>query len=109
MKYTFLALAFAAVGTVAGSASATEIQPGVVTVSCWHGPWQAVIWDRPNPVFVESLIAVGYDYPNAYAIAQRICRDPEGVGRPDYLKAEMEKVLGEAPMWKKPRAAYGKY
>lgn len=42
-----------------------------VIVSCYRGPWNDVIWDRPNAVFIDSLVAVGYQYERAYAIARR--------------------------------------
>ena len=68
-----------------------------VVVSCFRGPWEDVIWDRPNAVFVDSLVSVGYDFPTAHAIAERVCRDSELVGDTDGLKAEMERILRERP------------
>ena len=56
-----------------------------------------MIWDRPEPVFTESLVAVGYDYANAYAIANRICRDPALVDNNAALKAAMEDIIAKAP------------
>ena len=41
----------------------------VIHVSCYRGPWNDVIWDRPNSVFVDSLVAVGYDFSTAHAVA----------------------------------------
>ena len=32
---------------------------GTVVVSCFRGPWRETIWDHPEPVFVDSLRAVG--------------------------------------------------
>ena len=66
-----------------------------IVVSCWRGPWQEVIWDRPNAVFVDTLVSVGYDYSTADAIATRICRDPNLVGRPGALKATMERIWAD--------------
>ncbi|WP_108485006.1 hypothetical protein [Oceaniglobus ichthyenteri] len=76
---------------------------GTVTVSCYRGPWNDVIWDRPNGVFIDSLVAVGYDLPTAHAIGERICRDPALVYNPDRLRAEAIRVLRNSP------ARRGKY
>jgi hypothetical protein len=70
---------------------------GVVTVSCFRGPWELVYWDKPEGIFIDSLVNVGYDYPSALAIATRICREQALVGRPDLMKAEMERIIAEAP------------
>lgn len=70
---------------------------GTVYVSCYRGPWHDVIWDRPEAVFTESLVDVGYDYPSALAIATRICRDITLVGDNAALKAAMEQIIDEAP------------
>ena len=66
-----------------------------IVVSCWRGPWREVIWDRPNGVFVDSLISVGYDYASAHAIAQRVCRDKTLVNNPGALKATMERIWAD--------------
>ncbi|MCJ7872766.1 hypothetical protein Q4577_08140 [Marinovum sp. 2_MG-2023] len=63
-----------------------------IVVSCFRGPWNDVIWDRPNPVFIDSLVAIGYDFPNAHAIAERVCRDPALVGNPEGLKSTMLRI-----------------
>ncbi|OWU85768.1 hypothetical protein ATO6_02315 [Oceanicola sp. 22II-s10i] len=75
-------------------------QTHTIVVSCFRGPWKEVIWDRPNSVFVESLVEVGYDYPSAHAIAERICRDDRLVGNPDGLKSTMEKIFYESPEYR---------
>ena len=62
MKFSLLATALVAgVTAVVGTAATARgtVTPGVVTVSCFRGPWTEVIWDRPNPVFVDSLV---YDF-----------------------------------------------
>ena len=64
-----------------------------IVVSCFRGPWREVIWDRPNAVFVDSLVSAGYDYPAAHAIGERICRDATLVGNPAALKSTMEQIL----------------
>jgi hypothetical protein len=63
-----------------------------IVVSCWRGPWEEVIWDRPNAVFVDTLVNVGYDFSTASAIAQRVCRDKSLVGNTAALKATMERI-----------------
>lgn len=75
---------------------------GVIVVSCYRGPWQQVIWDRPNAVFIDSLVNVGYSYPTASAIAERICRDQNLVGNPGALSASMRNI------WRSPgsRSSY---
>ena len=70
---------------------------GTVTVSCFRGPWNDVIWDRPNAVFIDSLVAIGYDFPNAHAIGERICRDEALVGNPEGMRAEAIRILRETP------------
>lgn len=66
-------------------------------VSCFRGPWTDVIWDRPNSNFIDSLIDFGYDYPNAHAIAERICRDDRLVHNKEAMKAEMMRIYYESP------------
>ncbi|MEM6304786.1 MAG: hypothetical protein AAF744_08705, partial [Pseudomonadota bacterium] len=66
-----------------------------VIVSCYRGPWNDVIWDRPNAVFIDSLVAVGYQYERAYAIARRVCRDDALVGNTEGLRRTMQRILRE--------------
>ncbi|NUH67202.1 hypothetical protein HTT03_18100 [Sulfitobacter sp. S0837] len=73
----------------------------VIHVSCYRGPWRDVIWDRPNSVFIDSLVAVGYDFPTAHAIAERVCRDDRLVGNPAGLKAHMERIFADAASHRK--------
>ena len=72
-------------------------QGGVVRVSCFRGPLTVTAWDHPEAVFIESLVAVGYDYPSAWSIGDRICKDSTLVGNPDGLKAAMEQIIADAP------------
>lgn len=69
----------------------------VITVSCYRGPWDDVIWDRPNPVFLDSLVAAGYSFPEAHAIAERVCRDPSAVGQTGVLTDTMQGILRTSP------------
>ncbi len=102
LNKTLLALTLA---TLAGPTLAeTEAHPGnhwnqggVVHVSCFRGPWREVIWDRPQGIFIDSLVQVGYDFPSALAIATRLCRDITYVGDDAAIKAEMERIIAEAP------------
>jgi hypothetical protein len=70
---------------------------GVIYVACFRGPWNEVIWDRPQARFVDSLVNVGYDYPTAHAIAERVCRDGDLVGNPEGLRATMLQIAREYP------------
>ena len=63
-----------------------------IVVSCYRGPWREVIWDRPNAVFVDTLVSVGYDYSTASAIATRVCRDQSLVGNPGAMGATMRQI-----------------
>ncbi|KIN70892.1 hypothetical protein Z945_3356 [Sulfitobacter noctilucae] len=63
-----------------------------IVVSCFRGPWKEVIWDRPNAVFIDSLVSVGYDFSTAQAIGERVCRDQRLVGNPAALKTTMERI-----------------
>ncbi|AYE85652.1 MAG: hypothetical protein ABJN39_05770 [Sulfitobacter sp.] len=73
----------------------------VIHVSCYRGPWNDVIWDRPNSVFVDSLVAVGYDFSTAHAVAERVCRDHTLVGNPEGLKATMKRIFADAASHRK--------
>lgn len=64
----------------------------VIKVSCFRGPSNDIIWDKPNAVFVDSLVEAGYTFPTAHAIAYRICRDPETVNDPEGMKRAMERI-----------------
>lgn len=72
-------------------------QGGVVRVACFRGPFTVTAWDHPEAVFIESLVAVGYDYPSAWSIGDRICKDSALVANPDGLKAAMEQIIADAP------------
>ncbi len=70
---------------------------GVVVVQCFRGPWVETIWDKPTGIFIDTLVAVGYDFPTAAAIAERICRDVTLVGNDQALRAEMERIIAQTP------------
>lgn len=75
----------------------TVVNPVYVTVSCFRGPFSEVIWDRPNPVFIDSLVAAGYTFPEAHAIGERVCRDPSTVDRPEAAVQVMYGIIAENP------------
>ncbi|SFD56288.1 hypothetical protein [Roseivivax sediminis] len=103
---TIIALAvaaFAAAPAVAGDyhrdtghSDIKRFQGGTIVVSCFRGPWKDVIWDRPNSNFVDSLVAIGYDFPTAHAVAERVCRDDELVGNPEGMKQRMRQIYHDA-------------
>ena len=80
-----------------GSHYPTVVNTIQVTVSCFRGPWQEVIWDRPNPVFIDSLVNVGYTFPEAHAIGERVCRDASTVDRPDRAVQVMHQIIAQNP------------
>ena len=92
-----------------GSSSAYQMGSGqlVVTVQCFRGPWREVIWDHPEAVFVDSLVNVGYDYPTAHAIAERVCRDYRLVDDLEGLRDEMYRILRDSPEWRQGLASRG--
>lgn len=94
------AMAMPAMVTANGKASnhgAYGETGNLIVVSCYRGPWKDVIWDRPNAIFVDTLVSVGYDFPTAHAIGQRVCRDESLVGVPGALKAAMEQIWQNRP------------
>ncbi|MGH1469505.1 MAG: hypothetical protein ACRBBP_11655 [Bdellovibrionales bacterium] len=68
-----------------------------ITVSCYRGPWEEVIVDRPNPIFIDTLMLNGYSIATATAIATRVCTDQELVGNLGAMKAETIKLLRAVP------------
>ncbi len=70
-------------------------QPTTITVSCFRGPTGDVIWDRPNAVFIDSLVAAGYTFATAHAIGERVCRDHDLVGKPGAMVEAMRKIFND--------------
>lgn len=77
--------------------TATTASGKQITVSCFRGPWNEVIIDRPNAIFIDSLVDVGYEYSTAHAIAYRICRDQALVGNESAMRSEMQRILRTQP------------
>ena len=46
------------------------VQTPTVVVSCYRGPWEQIIWDHPQAPFTDSLVAIGYSFERANAIAR---------------------------------------
>jgi hypothetical protein len=80
-----------------GPAAAAGAGPGTVMVSCYRGPWRETLWDRPEAVFLDSLVALGYDYTAAEAIGERVCKDETLVDDPAALQAAVERILAASP------------
>lgn len=87
MKTPFLGLIFTLFSVNAFAAP--------IVISCWRGPTSAIIWDKPNFVFTESLKANGYNSAVARNIGNRICRDPKLVGKPKKMKAALLEILAQ--------------
>ena len=76
------------------SGGVTTVQ---ITISCFRGPTDEIIWDRPNAVFIDSLVAAGYTFPEAHAIGERVCRDNATVNNPNAAIAVMNRIMAENP------------
>lgn len=92
-----LLLASVAPAAATGYHYPTVVNTVQVTVSCFRGPWTEVIWDRPNPVFIDSLVNAGYTFPEAHAIGERVCRDASTVDRPDRAVQVMHQIIAQNP------------
>jgi len=94
------ATAAAALGTTSASADhriRPAAEPITVTVSCARYVSKRVIWDRPMPVFLDSLIAAGYTPERAESIGNRICRDEAYVDNIDEAGDRMLEFLRDNP------------
>lgn len=102
-----LALAITCLGATASLAqqSTMPTKPGAngtaLTISCFRGPWKDVIWDRPNAIFVQSLVDRGYTYAEAEGIGERVCRDEHGVGNPEHLRKSLKEAMTAVPPGRK--------
>lgn len=102
MKKTFLVVMLAAglsshQAVANDTPSAPDNDPNRINVSCYRGPLKTVAWDRPNAVFIEDLVQLGYDYEVAHAIGERVCRDEYGVGNGEHKIATLRRILAENP------------
>ena len=101
MKIVLFAASLLAGLPISAAVATAGSDPAVVTVSCFRGPWSEVIWDRPNPVFIDSLVHAGYDLVTAMNIAERVCRDPSGVNDSDRVVAIAYEVLRQTAAQRK--------
>ncbi len=85
----------------ASAISVSAAQPGQgqqrVTVECARYISNAVIWDRPMPVFIDDLVAYGYTLDEAQSIASRVCLDEAGVRNPTAMGRIAVTVLQANP------------
>ncbi|MEM9797943.1 MAG: hypothetical protein AAF919_15735 [Pseudomonadota bacterium] len=76
----------------------TASTPGQIRISCERYFFtKRVIWDRPKVFFIDDLVAIGYDYEQASAIANRVCRDESLIGNEEGLAATMQTILRNSP------------
>ncbi|TFL17316.1 hypothetical protein [Jannaschia formosa] len=68
-----------------------------ITVSCARFALPGVIWDKPQAVFIDDLVAAGYTQERAYAIGMRVCRDEALVGNTTAMGATMRNILRTTP------------
>jgi hypothetical protein len=68
-----------------------------IGIECFRGPWQEIIWDRPEVGFTDDLVAYGYSFAEAEAIGTRVCRDPQGIDDPHYLVGVVRHLLRTQP------------
>lgn len=102
-KLSSISALFLALASVPGAAHELEhhshvtYSSNVITVACYRGPWNQVLWDRGLPEFYDSLTNAGYTSERARAIADRVCRDQRLVGNPDALRNEALRVISATP------------
>lgn len=95
---TLTAAALLALPTVAAAQSRhTAAQTVTIQIACFRGPWQEIIWDRPEVSFTDDLVAYGYSEADALAIGTRICRDPQGVTDPAHMVGVLQQILRTQP------------
>ncbi len=95
-----LAVALTATGAFAevkSMPSPSDDDPGKITISCYRGPLKEVAWDRPNAVFIDDLVQIGYSLEEASWLGERVCRDEYGVFDPVYLADRFKKLMALNP------------
>jgi len=68
-----------------------------IVISCYRGPWKTVAWDRPNAVFIDTLMNFGYNSTQAHTIGERVCRDEYGVDDIGHMVATLNRLMAEQP------------
>lgn len=94
---TLLALPLATAVSAKDMPSRPDTDPSKITISCFRGPLRVVAWDRPNAVFIDDLVQLGYSRPEAHAIGERVCRDEYGVYNPEYQLQSLGRILAQTP------------
>lgn len=74
-----------------------DADPAKITISCYRGISRNVAWDRPNSVFIEDLVQLGYSRVEALAIGEQICRDEYGVRDPQHQLDQLRQILTQDP------------
>ena len=97
MFAAFANVASAENGALATGSGSYTVQGVTIVVSCFRGPWRNVIWDRPNAVFYDSLIAAGYSPATANALGIRVCRDQSLVGNLENNISEVRRIVLTSP------------
>ncbi|MDU8926506.1 hypothetical protein RXV86_03825 [Alisedimentitalea sp. MJ-SS2] len=93
MKINAVIVSAATLFGLVGSAAAKT----TINVSCYRGPLEAVIWDRANPKFVDSLVSQGYSSATASVLADSICRNPGLVANPDRIGPAIRAMIAATP------------
>lgn len=103
LSWYMSALLAGAVSVSASVASASDLpspsdnDPSKINISCYRGAMKTVAWDRPNAVFLDDLVQLGYSREMASNIGERVCRDEYGVRNPDHQVRSLLKILRESP------------
>lgn len=77
--------------------SPSDDNPGQIRISCYRGPLREVIWDRPNAVFIDDLVQIGYSLSEASWLAERVCRDEYGVYDEAYIVDRFRILMKQNP------------
>ena len=92
-----IAITASAMPSFAAGHRHVRMQDTRITVSCARFALKGVIWDKPQAVFLDDLVAAGYTQERAYAIGMRVCRDETLVGNPAAMGATMRNILRTTP------------
>ena len=68
-----------------------------IRISCYRGPFRVTAWDHPQPVFVDDLVKFGYEYADANAIGNRVCKDMAAIGDTEQMKQNLLNAIAETP------------
>ena len=68
-----------------------------IRIKCFRGPLAVTAWDHPEAIFVDDLVAIGYDNTEAWAIGNRVCKDSAAYGSADRLRASLQQAIAQDP------------